>query len=130
MTKSSGNILVVDDNTNMRKTLQVIFEHEGYHVDTAPDGMTALDLVSKSHYHVVFLDIKMTPMDGIEVLKNIRQIDQELPVVMVTAYAMPSLIEQAMQYNAFRIFRKPLDIPEILDLIERIVSKNGVAQSS
>jgi DNA-binding response OmpR family regulator len=80
-------VLVVDDESNILELLFFNLQKEGYDVDTAPDGETALQLFSKNKYDLVVLDRMMPGMDGCDVLKKIRAGGADIPVIMLTAKA-------------------------------------------
>ena len=110
--KRSGNILVVDDDPSMLNLLQFNLENQGHAVLTAENGEAGLTLLSRNEIDLVFLDIMMPGMDGIEVLKKIRQLKPHLSVVMMTALKSISPAITAMKLGAFDYLAKPDDISD------------------
>jgi DNA-binding NtrC family response regulator len=124
-------LLIVDDDDGMRDTLLDILEEEGYRVALAEDGLTALDAIKSARFDLVLMDIVMPRMNGVEVLKHVKSIDEDVLVIMMTAYAGNDLIEQAMELGAYRVLRKPLDVTEVLSLIrEAIGCCSGVREAA
>ena len=113
------SILIVDDNVSQCKTMSAILNHNGYAVMTAHDGLEAVAQVRERAFDIVFLDISMPIMNGVETQRRIRRIRPETVVVMMTAYAVEELVQEALQEGAYGIFYKPLDMEEAIALIER-----------
>lgn len=103
-------VLVVDDEPDARELLQEFLTGKGYEVLTASDGEEALQRVKAERPHLIFLDVRMPKMDGLEVLKRVREIDQEVGVIMVTAVKEEDIGRQALQLGAFDYITKPLDL--------------------
>ncbi len=119
-----AGILIVDDNTSLCQTMSFILGRKGYAVTTARDGLEALARVKKRPFNMVFMDIKMPLMDGVETYKRIKKVRPEAVVVMMTAYAVEDLVQEALQEGAYDIIYKPLDIEKVLALIERAKDNN------
>jgi len=118
-----GNILIVDDNINLCKTMSFILGRKGYEVTTAKDGPEAIEKVKERPFDIIFMDIKMPLMDGVEAYRKIKKIRFETAVVMMTAYAVEDLIAKALKEGAYGIIYKPLDIEKVISLIERVRQK-------
>lgn len=103
-------VLVVDDEPDARELLQAFLTGKGYEVLTASDGEEALQRVKAERPHLIFLDVRMPKMDGLEVLKRVREFDQEVGVIMVTAVREEDIGRQALQLGAFDYITKPLDL--------------------
>jgi len=114
------NILIVDDNISQRRTLSLILGRKGYTVRTAKDGPEALIMIKEQSFDIVFLDIKMPVMNGVQIYKRIKKISPEPVVVMMTAYAVEDLIEEAVQEGVYGVIYKPLDIQKMVALIQSI----------
>ncbi len=112
------SVLIVDDNAGLCQTMALILEHKGYAVATALDGPQAIRRAQEKAFDVYFLDIKMTPMNGIELQREIKHIRPEATIVMMTAYAVEDLIQEALQQGAYDVIRKPLDVEKLITLIE------------
>ncbi len=115
-------ILIVDDELIMRESLGAWLERDGYAVTTAESGESALALLKDTLFDIVFLDIKMEGMSGLEVLEQVKQSDPEVEVVMITAYGSISTAIEAMKKGAFDYLLKPFDPDALGVLIDRIIS--------
>jgi len=114
-----ANILIVDDDDGLLKTLSFILKRKGYTVTTAKDGPEAIARVEEKPFDMIFMDIKMPLMDGVETYKRLKKIRPEAMVMMMTAYAVENLVQEALQEGAYGIIYKPLDIEKVIALIER-----------
>lgn len=114
----SKRILVVDDEPDIVYALQSRLTGEGYGVITAFDGKEALNKVGSQRPDLMLLDIIMPEMDGMEVLKKLRKIDPDLPVIVITAY--PSLeLKDILKYGASGYIRKPFETKELKRAIKK-----------
>jgi DNA-binding NtrC family response regulator len=121
--KEKASILIVDDNISQCKTMSFILKRKGYNVATADNGPEAIAIVKKSPFNIIFMDIKMPLMNGVETYKKIKRIRPEARVIMMTAYAVEDLIQEALKEGAYGIIYKPLDIQKVLRIVEK-ASKN------
>ena len=112
-------ILVVDDDQSHRIMLRAVLKEEGYHVTEAADGTDAVKAVESEAFDLILMDIRMTNMDGIEALSEIRKISPLVPVLIMTAYASVKTAVEALKAGAFDYMTKPLDIEELKILIEK-----------
>jgi len=120
------SILIVDDNISLCKTMSFILKRKGYDVSIAKDGMEALSRAKDDPYDFIFMDIKMPLMNGVETYKRIKKIRPDSIVIMMTAYAVDELIQEAIKEGAYGILYKPLDMDNVLSLIEKArESKEG-----
>ena len=103
-------VLIVDDEPNARELLAEFLMGKGYEVLTASNGEEALGKVKEDRPHLILLDICMPKMDGLEVLKQVREIDHEVGVIMVTAVHQEETGRQALKLGAFDYITKPLDL--------------------
>ena len=108
------HILVVDDERAIRNTLKEILEFEGYHIATAESGFKCLELIQKHNFDLLFLDIKMKGMDGLETLKEIRNIGQSMPVIMISGHGTIEIAVEATKFGAFDFLEKPPDLNRLL----------------
>jgi len=113
-----ASVLIADDNLSLCKTMSFTLKRKGYAVTIARDGMEALEKVKQKPFDMIFMDIKMPLMDGVETYKRIRQIRPESVVMMMTAYAVEELVQEALQEGAYGVIYKPLDIERVVSLIE------------
>ena len=102
-------VLVVDDEPDAVELLQEFLTAKGYEVLAASNGEDALRKVKEERPHLILLDVRMPKMNGIEVLKQVRQIDHEVGVIMVTAVNEEETGRQALKLGAFDYITKPLD---------------------
>jgi DNA-binding response OmpR family regulator len=103
-------VLVVDDEPDAVELLQEFLAAKGYEVLTATGGEEALRIVREERPHLILLDVRMPGMNGLEVLRHVRQIDQEVGVIMVTAVSEEETGREALALGAFDYIVKPLDL--------------------
>jgi len=113
----SHRILVVDDEQGIRAALGQLLEYEGYEVRAESSAPAGIATFEKWRPNLVFLDVKMAGMDGLEGLKRIRQIDPTASVVMISGHATIQTAVEATQLGAYDILEKPLDTDRILVLL-------------
>ncbi len=113
----SHRILIVDDEQGVRAALGQLLEYEGYEVRAESSGVQGLALYEKWRPQLVFLDVKMAGMDGLEVLRRIKQLDPAASVVMISGHATIQTAVEATQLGAYDILEKPLDTDRILVLL-------------
>jgi two-component system response regulator (stage 0 sporulation protein F) len=106
-------ILIVDDQNGIRILLMEVFNVEGYQTFQASNGKLALEIVRKESPDLVLLDMKIPGMDGLDILKHIKQIDSSIKVIMMTAYGELDMIKEATDLGALTHFTKPFDIDEL-----------------
>jgi CheY-like chemotaxis protein len=122
-------ILVVDDNVSQCKTMSFILKRKGCTVAIAENGLKAIEIAKKNPFDIIFMDIKMPLINGVETYRQIKKIRPGAKVVMMTAYAVEDLIGQALVEGAHGILYKPLDIKKMLDLIEKGVAPPTYSRS-
>jgi two-component system response regulator HydG len=113
-----ASILIVDDNVSQCKTMSFVLRRKGYTVAIANDGPEALEKVEEKPFDIILMDIKMPLMDGVETYRRIKKIRPEVVVIMITAYAVEDLVQQALEEGAYGIVYKPLDIERVIAIIE------------
>jgi DNA-binding NtrC family response regulator len=123
-------VLVVDDEEIVRESLLGWLEKDGYTVDTAPDGPTALERITAEPWAIVLLDLKMPGMDGMQVLEEAKKIRPEIVVVIMTAYAAVDTAVTAMKFGAYDYLVKPFDPEELSLLIDKIVAQQALVQEN
>ncbi|WP_422659154.1 response regulator [Paenibacillus sp. EC2-1] len=106
-------VLIVDDQNGIRILLMEVFSSEGYETFQAANGKIALDIVKKNEPDLVLLDMKIPGMDGLEILKHIKQMNPDIKVIMMTAYGELDMIKEATDLGALMHFTKPFDIDEM-----------------
>lgn len=106
-------VLIVDDQNGIRVLLMEVFSNEGYNTFQASNGRLALDIVRKESPDLVLLDMKIPGMDGLDILKHIKEIDAGIKVIMMTAYGELDMIKEATDLGALMHFTKPFDIDDL-----------------
>jgi two-component system response regulator (stage 0 sporulation protein F) len=119
-----GKILIVDDQFGIRILLTEIFKKEGYSTFHAANGLQAIDLVQNEKPDLILLDMKIPGMDGVEILRRVRQINTDVKVIIMTAYGELDMIQEAKNLGALTYFSKPFDIDEIRSSVNEYL--NGV----
>ena len=117
-TKDFG-ILIVDDEFGVRDSLSRWLQQDNYRVDTAESAKEALLKLDQARWDVVLVDLKMPGMDGIELLQHIREIDAQIVVIIITAYATVDTAVEAMKIGAYDYITKPVDPDDISKLIQK-----------
>ena len=128
--QEKSKILVVDDEPGMRTFLEIILRKEGYSVETAADGMKALDNINNNVFDLAILDILMPVMNGIEVLKRIIEKSPETTVIIITAFASHETAIEAMKLGAYDYITKPFKIDEIKLVIKKALDKKGLEREN
>ncbi len=105
-----SRVLVVDDEPDFVELLQEFLTAKGYEVISAENGEEALRKVKEERPHLILLDVRMPNMNGLEVLRRVREIDHEVGVIMVTAVSEEDTGRQALKLGAFDYITKPLDL--------------------
>jgi len=123
-------VLVVDDKEMMRESVGATLERAGFAVETAIDGATALASIALSRPDAVLTDMRMPSMTGVELLGRIRQIDDELPVVMMTAFGTIDAAVKAMRLGAFDYLTKPFEGDELVIAIKRAIEHHAVLREN
>ena len=126
MDKSRINILVVDDERGLCAGIQEALKREGYVVDAANDGPTALRLVAERLYNLVVTDIKMPDMSGLQLLKEVKEKSRDTMFVLMTAYGTVESAVEAMKEGAYDYVAKPLDMQRLRALVVKALEFQAV----
>jgi DNA-binding NtrC family response regulator len=118
-----GRVLVVDDEADIRESLQYLLAQEGYLVDAAQNAGEGLRKLESSGYDLVLLDLMMPDRSGIDMLRDFRERDRETPVFLLTAYGSTQVAVEAMKAGASDFFEKPWSNEKLLVEIERMIAK-------
>ncbi|MDP2831433.1 MAG: response regulator [Candidatus Omnitrophota bacterium] len=121
MEKTSIRVLVVDDEADFRNLLVFWLKSKGYQVITASDGKSAIELVKQKEADIVFMDLRMPIMDGVDVLKNIRAFDAITPIIVISSYIADPKIQEAKSYGMSGVFYKGEDFEASLPLLETVL---------
>ncbi len=121
-----AHILVIDDERSIRNTLKDILEFEKHTVDLAENGHQGLDLVKNNKYDLIFSDIKMPEMDGIEVLGKIKEAGIEAPVVIISGHGNIETAVESLKKGAFDFIEKPIDLNRLLVTVRNALDKTSL----
>lgn len=113
-----GRVLVVDDERSLLEVLATMLAEAGWQVDTAPDGREALGLVDTQRYEVVLSDIDMPGINGVQLLREIRARDLDVPVLLITGHPRVETAVEALEHGALRYLQKPLRERDLLAAVE------------
>jgi DNA-binding NtrC family response regulator len=127
MAKLSGNILIIDDERAIRKTLNEILSYEGFKIDEATDGEEGLKMFSDKTYDVVLCDIKMPKLDGIEFLVKAGELNGDVPVIMISGHGTIETAVDAVKKGAYDYVAKPPDLNRLLITIRNALDKNSLS---
>ena len=121
MTKSK--ILIVDDEVSMREFLEIMLSKEGYKVSSSGSGKEALRMLNDTIYDLIVSDVQMPGMNGIELLRNVKEVCPDTTVIMITAYASTESGVEAMKAGAYDYITKPFKVDEIKLIIKNALEK-------
>jgi two-component system, NtrC family, nitrogen regulation response regulator NtrX len=122
---SEEKILIIDDESGIRSSLKGILEDEGYAVKTTESGEQGLNLVRSENFDLVFLDIWLPEMNGIDVLEKIKQIEESVQVVMITGHGTVEAAVKSTKLGAFNFLEKPLSLEKVV-----LTAKNALKQKT
>src|SRR5258708_4778248 len=118
-----SNILIIDDEKAIRKTLSEILSYEGYKLDEAGDGEEGLKKVKEKEYDVILCDIKMPKMDGIEFLEKAKEANPDIPIIMISGHGTIETAVEAVKKGAYDYISKPPDLNPLLITIRNAMDK-------
>ena len=121
-----ANILLIDDEKSIRKTLREILEYEGYVVDEASDGSEGFRMIQEGDYDIVLCDIKMPKMDGMEVLEKSQVAHADVPFIMISGHGTLETAVEAVKKGAFDYVAKPPDLNRLLITIRNALDKSNL----
>jgi two-component system, NtrC family, nitrogen regulation response regulator NtrX len=124
-----ARLLVVDDESGIRSALAQVFEYEGHEVRTAEDGHEGITLAEEFRPDVIFLDVKMPGLDGLDVLARLREEDPSTLVVMISGHGTIDTAVEATRKGAYDFLQKPLDTDRLLVTLRRALELRGLTQS-
>ncbi|HEY3236979.1 MAG TPA: sigma-54 dependent transcriptional regulator, partial [Polyangiaceae bacterium] len=129
MLPEQKQILVVDDEPNLRRVLSAQLARDGYEVQTAEDGQEALGILRDHHIDLVITDLRMPKLDGMELLRRALELDSELPVVMITAHGTVDNAVEALKTGAFDYITKPFDQNEVRMVVKKALKTRDLAST-
>lgn len=122
-----AKILIVDDERSIRNTLKDILEVESYQVDVVESGIEALELIKENNYDVVFSDIKMPQMDGVELLQKIKVNNPEAPIIMISGHGTIETAVDCIKKGAYDFIEKPIDLNRLLIVVRNALDRTKQA---
>ncbi len=125
--RRKGNVLVVDDEEFIRDIISDCLSSTGHNVTTACDGEQALELIKRNHYDMVFLDLSMPKKDGFQILKEIKVIDPNSAVVIVSARSEEQLPDRLSEEGAFHFIRKPFSVDQIQNTVSKVLGAEALS---
>src|SRR5688572_4673380 len=127
---SPRRVMVVDDEKGIRDALKQVFEYEEIEVQTCASGHEAARVYPEFQPHLVFLDVKMEGMDGLETLKMLRKIDPQAQIVMISGHGTIQTAVEATQLGAYDFLEKPLDTDRILLTLRNALEHLSLSQEN
>ncbi len=121
-----SNILIVDDEQSYRQLLSLVFEGDGHIIRTAANGREAIELIRKEPADVIISDVKMPDMDGIDLLRAVRETLPDLGVILMTAYASVETAREAFKLGADDFITKPFDVEELKLIVKKTLEKQAL----
>jgi len=128
--QARGRILIIDDEADIRESLEILLSMENYSVELAANATEGEQALAKSSYDVVLLDLMMPDKSGLDVLHDFRQRDRQTPVIMITAYGSLEVAVKALKEGANDYFSKPWDNEKLLIEIGNIIAKGRLEQEN
>lgn len=123
-------ILIIDDERSIRRTLKEILEFEKYEVEAVEDGIAGVKEAKANSYDVIFCDIKMPQMDGLEVLTKLKNDGLETPIVMISGHGNIETAVDSIKSGAYDFIEKPLDLNRILVTIKNAMEKSDLVEET
>ena len=124
----AGKILIVDDEPSVVESLTMILETKNYDTAVARSGEEAIETVKKGGVDVVLTDLRMPGMDGIELLRQIKDFDKTIEVAIITAYASEESLAHAISLGAIEYLRNPFLMMQVYEIVERALRKRRDSQ--
>jgi len=125
-----ANILIIDDEKSIRKTLTEILSYEGYKISEAVDGEEGLKMFGEKPFDLVLCDIKMPKLDGIEFLERSREINPDVPVIMISGHGNIDTAVEAVKKGAFDFISKPPDLNRLLITLRNALDKQSLVKET
>ncbi|MEO8358988.1 MAG: sigma-54 dependent transcriptional regulator [Vicinamibacteria bacterium] len=128
--KSKGHIVVIDDEVHAAAALETLLREDGYEVSKAHDGLSGLALIEKQEPDIVLTDLRMPEVDGIQLLKRVKQLRPDCMVIVMTAYGTVKTAVKAMKLGAEDYVSKPIDMEELELVLQRTMEKKHLFEES
>jgi DNA-binding NtrC family response regulator len=130
MFQKNIKILLVDDDNSLRDMLSIVLKKEGYDVVSLENAMLALKILKKRSFDLIISDIKMPGISGIKLLSKIKSINNEIPIIMITAYASTNDAVEAMKLGAEDYITKPFNLDELKIIINKALYKKNIEREN
>jgi len=124
-----GKILIVDDEKNVLSSFKKVFGQEGHDIVTAGNAEEGLSCVQKDNFDLLIMDIRMPGISGLEAFSKFKEINQKIPIIIMTAYGTTETAIEAMQKGAFDYVLKPFDVPKMKELIDKALSASRIMKT-
>src|SRR5690554_2513668 len=128
MATPKAHILITDDEKSIRNTLKEILEFENYQISTTESGQQAIEFIAENSIDLMFLDIKMQGMDGLETLTKIREQGHEFPIVMISGHGTIDIAVEATKLGAYDFLEKPPDLNRLLLAVRNALSQQSLVK--
>ncbi len=119
-------ILIIDDDREVCEYMELLLEQKGYEVQAETDPGAGIARLKEEEFHVVVLDIMMPEINGMEALEKIRSFDSDIAIIIFTGYPSVDTARTSMQYDVSDYIKKPFDVDEFTDSLERILRDKGL----
>jgi DNA-binding NtrC family response regulator len=123
-------ILIIDDEQAIASSLKEILEYEGYEVNLAEDGLKGITMAVDGNYDIIFCDIKMPKMDGLEVLEKLKEKEVDSSVIMISGHGSIDTAVDALKKGAFDFIQKPLDLNRILVTVRNAADRSNLVEET
>lgn len=123
-----GKILIIDDEASILNMLKVLLTVEGHTVSAYQDAARAMEAVCEEEFDLVITDLRMSPINGMDVLKFVREQRPALPVIMMTAYGQVETAIESIQIGAFEYLKKPFKAADLLSTVKKALESSAPPQ--
>jgi len=125
-----GNILIIDDDKGVRDVLEAFFSDEGFDVTAVSDGENGLHILKQMEFDIIFLDLVMPGMGGLQVLEELSRMKVEIPCIVMTGFATTKTAVDAMKLGAIDYITKPFNLEELLIITKRVFDMTRVVKEN
>lgn len=120
-TNQNVSVLLADDNENLGRMFQTVLKEEGIALDYVLNGADAIEKIKTTQYGIIFIDVVMPGMGCIETIKQIRGINKETKIILITGYLLDEdIVEEAGKYSLYAILNKPISISQMVNVIKGV----------
>ena len=129
MRSRAVKLLVLDDDPDTGEVLRYILNKEGFQVEVTTSPKAGLEMIFNRQFHILILDLKMPEMDGIDVLRKVREKDRDLAVIIVTGYPSVESAVASLQEGVSDYVEKPVDKDKLIEAVNKVVREKGLLRS-